>query len=260
MEVSGDHDSMRALASLADIDRIAWVNETPGDTIKGDGSEDLLWLYYSNVMRAVREQAWDWITVVTGYEGTGKSTLALWIAHICDSRFNVSQVAWEAEDMAQAIANTEPGGAALFDEGVNGLYAREAMGTENRSLTTMTMVARGRQVHQIICIPNLHNLDHYFREFRVATWIHVTRRGLATVHDAVRSPYREGVYWRVRFVHEYPDVPPEIKDPYLSAKMSYITSKLNAHAGKVHAKAGGAEPRKVASARRGPGRPPKGSV
>lgn len=230
---------------------LEWVNGTD-DLLKGDGSEDLLWLYYHNVMRLVREEAWDWITVVTGYEGTGKSTLALWVAHMCDPAFTHEQIAWEAEDMSDAIRKTLPGGAALFDEGVNGLYAREAMQTENRSLTTMSMVARGRQVHQIICIPNLHNLDHYFREFRVRTWIHVVQRGVAIIHEPVRSPYREGVFWKRRFVHQYPDIPQEWKTPYLAAKMAYINGKLGEHSRKITRKHNASD-----EPRRPPGRPPK---
>lgn len=223
--------------------------------IRNAGDMRLFLQFIANVQRLVHEDNLDACIVVTGYEGSGKSTFALLLSLLFEapldyqrlvdsehteeelarivyegllkSNFSVTkQVAFDADHFLKLIISLVRGQVLLFDEAANGLLAREAMSMDNRVLTTAAMVARAKNLIWILCIPNFHNLDHYFRQFRVKIWIHIQTRGEAIFHIAKRNPYSEDVWWQIFMRVQFDRLAKSLWTPYETNKMDYIASKL----------------------------------
>lgn len=126
---------------------------------------------------AITHDNLDWITVIVGDVGIGKSTLAWQTGKYTYSKFDSDSVASDI-DQFRHMVNTEAlkrvrGVALMIDEGQWGAYSREAMTKSNRGLNKMLMTIRGLNFHIIMIIPDFFSLDAYIRKFRVGTLLRV---------------------------------------------------------------------------------------
>jgi hypothetical protein len=188
---------------------------------------DLLRVAAQNIRRKVVNEGWDWVTVITGGEGVGKSTLAIKWALLYDPEFNPAEgVVFDIDELLGLFARSGKGDIVVGDEGVNGFFNRDAMTKENKAAATTGMVARGMGIHLTLLIPNLNHLDPYWREHRVKTWIHVKGRGKAIYRVARRHEFSRGTYWQPQFRHYYGPVADNIWSPYMERKNRYMMAKV----------------------------------
>jgi len=120
---------------------------------------------------------YDHFTCITGLEGMGKSTLAIQYCSMVSPRFSLKHICYDMVDLIEAMRTAQPGDSLLLDEGGMFLFSREAMMDTNRQLVKLFMIARQRNVHICVCIPNFFTIDTYLREHRVKTLIDVFKRG-----------------------------------------------------------------------------------
>jgi len=157
--------------------------------------------------KKVIKEDWDMVFVVDGTEGAGKSTLAMQIAKYCDPSFNIEKVVFTPKDFRQAIINSEPYQAVVYDEAYTGLSSRATMTLINRTLISMLAEIRQKNLFVIVCMPCFFDLDKY-----VALW-----RSRALLHVYTDKDFKRG-----RFVFYNID---KKKELYINGKKFYSYAK-----------------------------------
>lgn len=163
--------------------------------------------------------------------GTGKTTLAFWLADQWQQLF--ADGFWRADKHAtmdvneylEKYRNLSPGSVLLLDE-AESLDARRSMASENVDFSHDWMEMRVRQVSTILTLPTRTALDNRLQEL-ADVWIDVERRGEALVHDIRVGRYDSKVRsWQSHWI-EWPNVAdhPEMK-ALDSMKQQRIDDKL----------------------------------
>jgi ABC-type dipeptide/oligopeptide/nickel transport system ATPase component len=126
----------------------------------------------------------DFIIVIDGREGCGKSSLALWIAEYIEtedhaSTFGISRVTFTEREVYKTLHDLKKYQAMIIDEGENVLFSRESMRKPNREMIkTIMSITRAKNIVIIINIPDFLMIDKYIKLKRVGCWIHIVRRGI----------------------------------------------------------------------------------
>ena len=123
------------------------------------------------------QQDYDHFSVISGLEGTGKSTLTSLLAVIVSPTMSMGHVCYEPEDFIKALTIAKKGDTVWLDESALILFSRESMGKDNRKITKLFTICRQLNLHLIICIPNFFVIDSYVRDHRVSNLIHIFKRG-----------------------------------------------------------------------------------
>jgi len=121
----------------------------------------------------LRQQDRDFVLIVDGPEGAGKSTLALQIAKYYDPTLNLDRVVFTAEEFRDAIYNAPKGSAIVFDEAFVGLSSRTALSKINKMLVSLMMQMRQRNLFVVLVMPSFFLLDKYAALFRSRLLINV---------------------------------------------------------------------------------------
>lgn len=149
--------------------------------------------------------------------GTGKTTLAFWLADQWHQLFAPDK--WNADkhatldiyDYLDKYRNLPKGSVLILDEAEE-LDARRSMASKNVDFSHYWMKMRVRQVFTILTLPSTTALDSRVEEL-ADVWIEVQRRGKALVHDIRVNSYNKSVQtWQVHNI-EWPNVAdhPEMK-------------------------------------------------
>lgn len=150
------------------------------------------------------------ITAKNSSTGTGKTTLAFWLADQWQQLF--ADDPWCADDHAtldvydylEKYRNLSPGSVLILDEAEE-LDSRRSMAGKNVNFSHYWMKMRVRQVTTILTLPSTTALDSRLEEL-ADVWIEVQRRGKAMVHDIRVNSYSKNVQtWQMHHV-EWPDV------------------------------------------------------
>jgi hypothetical protein len=136
------------------------------------------------------------ITSKDSQTGTGKTTLAFWLARQWHSMYGDGE--WQAEKHAtldvdgflDAYRELAPGSVLLMDEAEQ-LDARRAMSGDNVDFSHYWMMMRFNQITSMLTLPTTSALDKRLKEL-ADIWIEVQRRGLATVHKISVGSYENG--------------------------------------------------------------------
>ena len=129
------------------------------------------------IREIILKKDFDWVHVVTGYEGVGKSTLAMHICNYIDRNFNVDKIVFSADELIKAVKNSSPGDAIMVDEGALIFFSRDSMTKESKKAIRLLTGMRTYNLFIVINIPNFFILDKYIREHRVKTLTRVVMRG-----------------------------------------------------------------------------------
>jgi len=119
----------------------------------------------------------DWIMVIDGREGKGKSTFGMQIGATVDENFSEKNIAMNFTQFVELIEKAPPYSAVLFDEAGTALFSRESMTKMNILLTKLFMTIRQRNLLIILCIPSFYFIDSYIREARIDCLLHIIQRG-----------------------------------------------------------------------------------
>jgi len=119
----------------------------------------------------------DFVLVVSGKEGMGKSTLAWLICKYVDSSFNANRIAYDSQEFKKLLNESKPGQAILLDEGEWLLYSRESMTRQNIDITKILAAIRLKNILMVICIPSFLKIDSYVRSHRAKALAIVPCRG-----------------------------------------------------------------------------------
>jgi hypothetical protein len=117
----------------------------------------------------------DWVTIIDGEEGVGKSVLAQQLARYVDPTFNLDNIVFTADGFIKQIKDpkNKAGKAIVLDEAFNAANARASMSEVNRSLAGVATEMRQKNLFIFIVLPSFFDLDRYFALWRCRSLFHV---------------------------------------------------------------------------------------
>ena len=126
----------------------------------------------------------DFVLVVSGDTGTGKSNWGLQLAESWQrfigkkvdnsliEQVNVDKLKW-----LKKFQDLEPLDINIFDEGAAGLGSKQFMEKFSKTLEQLFQVVRYKRFFTVIIVPNFFRLNKFFREDRLRGLLYVTKRG-----------------------------------------------------------------------------------
>jgi len=147
--------------------------------------------YLWGMFRRRRAENRDLKIIITSRDsqtGTGKTTLALWLAmHFDTHGFTSDQVTLHPREFLKLYKENAPGSVIIMDEAEQ-LDARRSMSQKNVDFWNLWQTMRYRQITSILTLPTRSALDKRGLELS-DVWIQVTRRGQARVHEVGVGDY-----------------------------------------------------------------------
>ncbi len=115
----------------------------------------------------------DWVGVIDGGEGVGKSVLAMQIAKVLDPNFNLKKVCMTPNEFTTAIVKARKGDCIVFDEAFTGLSSRASLTEVNKIIVSLMMEMRQKNLFVLIVMPTFFLLDKYVALWRAKGLFHV---------------------------------------------------------------------------------------
>jgi len=119
----------------------------------------------------------DYVMLMDGYEGSGKSTFAIQMGKYVDPTLNLSRVCMTADEFKQAIINAKKGECVIYDEAVTGLSAGSAITKIGRLIKGMMMQMRQKNLFVIVILPIVFEFNRYAVLSRARFFLHVYETG-----------------------------------------------------------------------------------
>lgn len=130
--------------------------------------------FLDNVVRpSLKDKDKDYVMLVDGYEGSGKSTFSMQIGRYIDSSLNLPNICMTAEEFKNAIVNAKKGQCIIYDEAVTGLSSGDSITKIGRLLKSMMMQMRQKNLFIIIILPTVFELNKYAVLSRARCLFHV---------------------------------------------------------------------------------------
>lgn len=147
----------------------------------------------------VLKYEWDYVAVVAGLPGSGKSTFARGCAKHCDPNFGIDNIVFTADDFINFTANCPEYSAVVYDECFEGMNSRVTLSPDFQRIVNHLQLIRKRHLFIFLCLPNFFDLSKGIAVFRTSH-LFVTyatedgRRGrvMAFSRDNKRKLYVEG--------------------------------------------------------------------
>jgi len=166
----------------------------------------LMWLRLYNIQYQVNQHDMDHFIVVTGREGSGKSTFAIQMACALDPNWNLDKLLYEPSQLVNLVKTSKKGDCLILDEGNLFLFSRESMSSDNRLMVKLFALMRQKNLILIINVPNFFTLDSYIRDHRTDTLCYSFRRGQARIYvrEAIKVISKEGHRYKRVGGHKVP--------------------------------------------------------
>ncbi|KKN48604.1 hypothetical protein LCGC14_0651030 [marine sediment metagenome] len=126
-----------------------------------------------NNIRKIVKQDWDFVFLIDGMEGGGKSTFTIQLALYLDPTLNMSRIVFDAVEFEKEILKAEKYQAIIYDEAITGLYSREAMQYINTSLTKLLAQIRQKNLFIFVLMPTFFDMDKYVAMWRSRGLFHI---------------------------------------------------------------------------------------
>lgn len=156
--------------------------------------DETLLQYLAQDLRDSIASSYDNVVAICGFEGVGKSSLALRLCKCLDPDFDMEKsYVYSYKDFVDALANAdeyEKGKIFWMDEGSLMASNRDAMTDANKKFVQILETMRSRGWTLIITLPSLERLDIYAREHRVRYLL----TALETSWDVKRTTASRGYY------------------------------------------------------------------
>jgi len=123
----------------------------------------------------VLKKDFDFVTIIDGREGSGKSVLGMQVGKYLDPDFSLDNIVFTSEQFIEKIKSpkTKPGSCVMLDEAFNAINSRASMTEVNRSMGAVATEMRQKNLFVIIILPSFFDLDKQFAIHRASSLIHV---------------------------------------------------------------------------------------
>lgn len=139
----------------------------------------------------------DWMTLVSGPEGAGKSTMAAQVVMWYDPEFDPgTQTIYDAESLMQFYDMYEdvPGKVGWLDEAVALLLGEENQTEEARLFKKMFVSHRDLEKRYVLCAPSPWLLSPYYRQWRIRDFILVYIDQMSKTFERRAAYYSRAAY------------------------------------------------------------------
>lgn len=120
------------------------------------------------------KEDWDFLYVIDGEVGCGKSVLAQQIAYfVSEGKLTLDQICFTPDQFRSAILNAEKYEAIVFDEAFRGLAGRASLSKVNKQIVELLNEIRQKNLFIFIVLPSMWDLDKYITQHRCSGVFHV---------------------------------------------------------------------------------------
>jgi hypothetical protein len=187
-------------------------------------------------IRQMLARDWDCAIAIDGFEGSGKSDLAMNLGKRVDPGFKIDRdhIVYRYGDLIDKIYKLPKRSVIQHDEfGISALN-REAMTKANRDLVKAMMVCRDQNQCLLLCVPSIWALDPYVRNHRLRYWFHIADkeyrglpvRGYVEIRKAKPNTWGDEPYWRLLGIIHTNPIPDDIYQAYKKLKREAILEQL----------------------------------
>lgn len=141
----------------------------------------------ANTIQNAIDKKFDFIIVIDGKRGLGKSTLAIKLALRFPMFRMKKHIVFKREDVMKSLATLKKH-VIVPDEMINVTHNRDFYDQDQKKLIKMLNMYRDSGNIVIACVPNFAHLDNQFRDL-IKMRIHIERRGLGIIHTPNQSSY-----------------------------------------------------------------------
>lgn len=136
------------------------LKETGEENIGGDNPPESSYIL-STIHNRIHKEKLNFLCLVTGHVGKGKSMVASTFARMLDPTFNLSRVKFSAEAVLDIVDGKDmpPGTSYVPDESGSFFEKRRAMSNKNLILTHMIQTFRMMQAITFWTVPNKNQID-----------------------------------------------------------------------------------------------------
>lgn len=117
--------------------------------------------YLDKIKKNIDKKDKDFVLLIDGYEGSGKSTFAQHLGRYLDNSLSLSKICMTGDEFKQAIINAKKGECVIYDEAVTGLSSGDSITRIGRLLKSMMMQMRQKNLFVIIIMPTFFELNKY---------------------------------------------------------------------------------------------------
>jgi len=145
------------------ISGVEWMDgKTPCQfTIDGILKENL-----DVAIHRVKKQNWDYVAIISGIPGSGKSTFSRTIARYCCPWFNEKYIAFTSEEFVKITNNCPEYSAVVLDESFQSMNARVTMTKAFLRIVNHLQIIRQKHLFILLCLPNFFDLSKNIAIFR----------------------------------------------------------------------------------------------
>jgi len=115
----------------------------------------------------------DYVILIDGYEGSGKSTFAQQIGYYVDPTLSLDRICMTADEFKDAVANSQKNQCVIYDEAVTGMTAGDSISRVGKLLKSMMMQMRQKNLLVIIIMPVIFEFSKYAVLSRAKSFFHV---------------------------------------------------------------------------------------
>jgi len=137
----------------------------------------LLKFLTKTVIPRINENDKDYVMLIDGYEGSGKSTLGQQVGKFVDPTLCLERVCMTASEFKKAIMEAPKGSCVIYDEAVTGMSAGESITRVGRLLKSLMMQMRQKNLFVIVIIPSIFEFSKYAVLSRARSLFHTYEIG-----------------------------------------------------------------------------------
>lgn len=144
----------------------------PGQTLSYHVDRKMIY-FLDKVKDLLDKKDKDYVTLIDGYEGAGKSTAAMQWGRYVDPTLCLDRVCMTANEFKEQIIKAKQGECVIYDEAVTGLSAGESITRIGKLLKSMMMQMRQKNLFVIVILPTVFELSKYSVLARARSLFHI---------------------------------------------------------------------------------------
>jgi len=114
----------------------------------------------------------DFVGVVDGFEGVGKSVMAMGLGFYVDPSLTIERICFTADEFKEAVNKAKKGQCVIYDEAITGAFSREAIQQMNVILIKMMAQVRQKNLFMLMVLPSFFDLDKNLALWRSKFLVH----------------------------------------------------------------------------------------